>query len=97
MVGLAPSHCGLALSFQKKEFANDGQGMTPMIDEQIAQMRTLRNNIHHYRQLLLTRLTELEHQFLERRVAEEQSKLEGLTSSTFPIVFKLPDQPSESA
>jgi len=68
-----------------------------MIDEQIAQMRTHRNNIHRYRRLLRTRLTELERQFLERRMAEEQSKLESLTSSTFPIAFKLPDRLSESA
>ena len=68
-----------------------------MIDEQFAQMRTHRNNIHRYRRLLRTRLTELERQFLERRMAEEQSKLESLTSSTFPIAFKLPDQLSESA
>jgi hypothetical protein len=31
------------------------------------------------------------------KLAEERSKLESLTSSTFPIAFKLPDQPSESA
>jgi len=68
-----------------------------MIDEQIAQMRTHRNNIHRYRRLLRTRLTELERQFLERRMAEEQSKLESLTSSTFPIAFKLPYRLSESA
>ena len=68
-----------------------------MIDEQIAQMRTHRNNIHRYRRLLRTRLTELERQFIERRMAEEQSKLESLTSSMFPLAFKLPYQPSEIA
>ena len=68
-----------------------------MIDEQISQMRTHRNNIHRYRRLLQTKLTEIERQFIERRMAEERSKLESLTSSTFPIAFKLPDQPSESA
>jgi hypothetical protein len=71
--------------------------MTTMIDEKIAGLRTHRNNIHRYRRLLRTRLTELERQFIERRMAEEQSKLESLTSSTFPIAFKLPDRPSESA
>ena len=65
-----------------------------MIDEQIAQMRTHRNNIHRY---LRTKLTELERQFIETRMAEEQSKLESLTSSTFPLAFKLPYQPSEVA
>ena len=68
-----------------------------MLDEQISQMRTHRNSIHRYRRLLQTKLTEIERQFIERRMAEEQSKLESLTSSTFPIAFKFPDQPSESA
>ena len=68
-----------------------------MIDERIAQMRTHRNNIHHYRRLFQTKLTEIEREFIARRMAEEQSKLESLTCSTFPIAFKLSDQPSESA
>ena len=68
-----------------------------MIDEQIAQMRTHRNNIDRYRRLLRTRLTELESQFIKCRIAEEQAKLERLTSSTFPLAFKLPDQPSGAA
>ena len=76
---------------------NDRQGMTTMIDQKIAELRTHRNNIHRYRRLLQTKLTEIERQFIERRMAEERSKLESLTSSTFPIAFKLPDQPSESA
>jgi hypothetical protein len=71
--------------------------MATMIDGQIAQMRTHRNNIHRYRRLLSTKLTELERQFIETRMAEEQSKLESLTSSTFPLAFKLPYQPSEVA
>jgi hypothetical protein len=33
--------------------------MTTMIDEQFARMRTHRNNIHRYRQLLQTNLTDL--------------------------------------
>ena len=68
-----------------------------MIDEQIALMRSHRNNIHRYRQLLQTKLTDLERQFIERRMAEEQSKLESLTGSAFPVAFKLPAQPYESA
>jgi len=55
--------------------------MTTMIDQQTARIRTHRNNIHRYQRLLRTRLTDLEREFLERRLAEEQSQLEGLTSS----------------
>jgi len=49
-----------------------------MIDEQIARIRTHRSNIHRYRRLLRTRLAVLERDFLERRLAEEQSQLESL-------------------
>ena len=46
-----------------------------MIDEQLA--RAHRNNIQRYRQLLQTSLTEVEPQFVKRRLmGEEQSKLE---------------------
>jgi hypothetical protein len=44
-----------------------------MLDEKLARLRTYRNNIHRYRQLLRTKLTDLERQFIERRLREEQS------------------------
>ncbi|MET4024038.1 hypothetical protein [Bradyrhizobium sp. S3.2.12] len=52
-----------------------------MIDDQVA--RAHRNNIHRYHillqtNLLQTNLTEFERQFVERRLSEEQSKLEML-------------------
>jgi hypothetical protein len=50
-----------------------------MIDDQLA--RAHRNNIQRYRHLLQTSLTEFERQFVERRLNEEQSKLEILLSS----------------
>ncbi|MDX6556999.1 MAG: hypothetical protein QOF72_48 [Blastocatellia bacterium] len=56
-----------------------------MIDEQFARMRTHRNNIHRYRQLLQTKLTELERDFIERRLTEEQSALDGSAASAFPL------------
>jgi hypothetical protein len=59
--------------------------MTTMIDEQFARMRTHRNNIHRYRQLLQTKLTELERDFIERRLTEEQSALDGSAASAFPL------------
>jgi hypothetical protein len=50
-----------------------------MIDDQL--VRAHRNNIQRYRHLLQTSLTEFERQFVERRLNEEQSKLEILLSS----------------
>jgi hypothetical protein len=61
--------------------------MTTMIDEQTARMRTHRNNIYRYRHLLQTKLTELERDFIEKRLAEEQLNLERLavSGSTFAL------------
>ena len=52
-----------------------------MIDQQLARLRTHRNNIQRYRNLLQTSLTELERQFVEKRLIEEQSNLESLANS----------------
>jgi len=68
--------------------------MTTMIDEQMARMRTHRNNIYRYRHLLQTKLTELERDFIEKRLAEEQSNLDRLAVSG--LTFALP-HPATSA
>ena len=65
-----------------------------MTDEKLASLRSHRSNIARYRRLLKTKLTDLERQFIERRLSEEQSDFERLTAGTFPIAFKLP-MPSE--
>jgi hypothetical protein len=70
--------------------------MTTMMDEKLARLRTHRNNIDRYRRLLKTKLTDLERQFIERRLSEEHSDYERLSKATFPIVFKLPT-PAEPA
>lgn len=53
-----------------------------MMDENIACLRTHRNNIARYRRLLQTKLTDLERQFIERRLSEEQSYYERLAAGT---------------
>jgi hypothetical protein len=52
-----------------------------MIEQQLARVRAHRSNIQRYRNLLQTSLTELERQFVEKRLAEEQSNLETLAAS----------------
>ena len=52
-----------------------------MIDQQLARLRTHRSNIQRYRNLLQTSLTELELQFVQKRLTEEQSNLETLANS----------------
>jgi hypothetical protein len=48
-----------------------------MIDQQLARLR----NIQRYRDLLQTSLTELERQFVEKRLNEVQSNLESMANS----------------
>jgi hypothetical protein len=61
-----------------------------MFDEDLARIRVHRNNIHRYRRLLKTRLSDLERQFIERRLSEEQAAVKALLSETFPVAFTLP-------
>ncbi|MDE5442619.1 hypothetical protein GWG65_14410 [Bradyrhizobium sp. CSA207] len=67
-----------------------------MLDDNFARLRAHRNNIHRYRRLLKTRLSELERHFIERRLAEEQSALDSLTAATFPVAFRAPTAPIDA-
>jgi hypothetical protein len=67
-----------------------------MVDESLARMRLHRNNIRRYRQLLRTRLTELERQYVERRVSEEQSALQALADTALPFSLTPPRSPSRN-
>nr|WP_084029774.1 hypothetical protein [Bradyrhizobium sp. LMTR 3] len=59
-----------------------------MIDENLARLRAHRNNVHRYRRLLATRLSDLERAYIERRLGEEQASIDALSQETFP--FSLP-------
>jgi hypothetical protein len=61
-----------------------------MIDQSLARLRVHRQNIERYRRLLETDLTVLERDFIERRIAEEESALNRLGSDTLPMVVKMP-------
>lgn len=52
-----------------------------MIDQQLARLHTHRSNIQRYRNLLQTSLTDLERQFVQRRLSEEQSNLERVVTA----------------
>ncbi|UWU77906.1 hypothetical protein N2603_05430 [Bradyrhizobium huanghuaihaiense] len=64
-----------------------------MLDEDLARVRAHRNNIHRYRRLLRTKLSELERQFIERRLAQEQATLQCLSAESFPVAFTQPKGP----
>jgi hypothetical protein len=62
-----------------------------MVDEEsFARLKTHRNNILRYCQLLETKLTDLERQIIQRRLSEEQAAIEILAAATFPLIFKGP-------
>ena len=58
-----------------------------MIDENVALIRAHGNNIGRYRSLLRTNLSDLERQFIERRLNEEEVAIEGLASTRFPVIL----------
>ena len=69
-----------------------------MFEQNLARIRTHRNNIHRYRRLLRTELSDLERDFIDRRMADEQAALDALVAETFPVTFPLPkDSPSTSS
>ena len=61
--------------------------VTTMIDEDLARIRTHRNNIARLWRLLRTDLTGPERTSLERRLREERAALDTLAATTFPIVL----------
>jgi len=71
--------------------------MTTMIDEQLARLRAHRNNIARYQRLLKTELSDLERQFIERRLSEEHSDFERLAESAFPISLNSPPTLAEQS
>ena len=52
-----------------------------MIDFHAAQVQGHRQNIERYCRLLATELTDLERQYLHKRIAEEHAQLERLEKS----------------
>lgn len=60
-----------------------------MLDADLARVSAHRNNIHRYRRLLRTTLSDLERQFIERRLAEEQASLDAIASESVPIALAL--------
>jgi hypothetical protein len=52
-----------------------------MIDFHTAKMRSHRRNIERYCRLLATELTELERQYLHKRIAEQHAQLERLVAA----------------
>lgn len=72
-------------------------GISLMIDEALARLRAHRQNINRYRALLQTKLTGLERDFIERRIAEEEAAMNSYASGAFPGTPSFPDMPPPKA
>jgi hypothetical protein len=79
----------VALFFSSAKFAVPTEGeliyhldeVTMMTDFRAAKILSHQGNIKRYARLLATELTELERQYLHKRIAEEQAELERLRTS----------------
>lgn len=65
-------------------------GVRAVFDANLATIRAHRNNIHRYRRLLRTWLTDVERAFIDRRMSEERAGLDALVAETFPVAFSMP-------
>jgi hypothetical protein len=63
-----------------------------MIDENLARLRAHRNNILRYRSLLDTRLSDLDRDYIARRLSEERASMEALSQATFPFALPATEQ-----
>ncbi|KWV57482.1 hypothetical protein AS156_39865 [Bradyrhizobium macuxiense] len=61
------------------------------MDERLERLRAHRNNIGRYRRLLNTELSDLEREFVDRRLSEEVMAMQLLTADMPPLVM---DQPA---
>jgi hypothetical protein len=69
---LSPKH--VISRIEKEAICDDGLS---------ARVRARRSNISRYRRLLNTKLSELERQYIERRLSEEQMALNSLANEGF--------------
>jgi hypothetical protein len=53
-----------------------------MFEENLALLRTHHKNVQRYRQLLETRLTDFEREYIGKRLLEEQLAIETLSANT---------------
>jgi hypothetical protein len=52
-----------------------------MFEETLARLRTHHKNVHRYRQLLETGLTDFEREYIGKRLSEEQASIEELSTN----------------
>jgi hypothetical protein len=68
-----------------------------MTDEHLARLRAHRNNIHRYRRLLATRLSDVERAYILKRLEEEEAAGGALLQTTFPLTLSSVGRPAHAA
>ena len=58
-----------------------------MLEENLARLHAHRNNMHRYRRLLETKLSEVERAYITRRLEEEKAAAEAILRSGFPVAL----------
>lgn len=69
----------------RSRFEPARQRSSELFDHRLEQLRAHRNNIHRYRRLLHTQLSELEREFIERRLSEEVAAMQGVAADIPPL------------
>ncbi len=68
-----------------------------MLEENLARLRAHRNNMHRYRRLLETKLSEVERAYITRRLEEEKAAAEAILQSAFPVALPAADSATMAA
>ncbi|WP_338028075.1 hypothetical protein [Bradyrhizobium oropedii] len=71
-------------------FNQDRQRTSEQIDERLERLRAHRNNVGRYRRLLGTELSDLERDFVNRRLSEEMAAMQVLTADIPTLVLAPP-------
>ncbi|MHC2334677.1 hypothetical protein [Bradyrhizobium sp. USDA 4454] len=71
-------------------FNRDRLRASEQIDERFERLRAHRTNVGRYRRLLGTELSDLERDFVNRRLSEEMTAMQALTADIPPLVLDPP-------
>ncbi|MCC8960087.1 hypothetical protein H8B02_43795 [Bradyrhizobium sp. Pear77] len=69
----------------RSRFDRERQLNSELFDRRLEQLRAHRNNVLRYRRLLQTQLSDLEREFIERRLSEEVGAMQGVAADIPPL------------
>jgi hypothetical protein len=67
-----------------------------MLEDNLARLRTHRNNMHRYRRLLTTQLSDVERAYIARRLEEEEAACKALLQTAFPVSLPTTGQSADA-